>query len=85
MNYYLPFINLILNKDCSSMINKYLLPLPYLEELSTVINEITFDLPYNKYDKNCIHPKTRKSNVYWYTSYSSYRLDHRENYLQRKM
>jgi hypothetical protein len=80
MNYYLPFINLILNKDCSSMVNKYLLPLPYLEELSTVINEITFDLPY-KFKLLFLKVKLFKQSKL----YSSYRLDHRENYLQREM
>jgi hypothetical protein len=82
-------MNQILSKDITNLINKYLKPHPsnkYIFELKKSIEYIVFNT--NLYDKQLsyIHPVIKRSNIMdniWYTSYSSYRLDFREDYLQR--
>jgi hypothetical protein len=78
-----------LSKDIVNLINKYLKPHPsnkYIFELQKSIEYIVFNT--NLYDGSgsYIHPVIKKSNTLnniWYTSYSSYRLDFRDDYLQR--
>ena len=78
-----------LSKDITNLINKYLKPHPttrYIKELQKSIEYIDFVINLYNVKNSYIHPVIKRSNIIdniWYTSYSSYRLDFREDYLQR--
>lgn len=84
---YLPIINEVLNKDCSSIVNKYLLPLFYLKELREQLSYVYFDNIHYVRDNHSYYTmkrinKNSNKGIKW-VCLSEKTLDFRLQYLKR--
>lgn len=89
---YSPFISQVLNNNISGIVNKYLLPLPYLNQLQEEIKGLYIE-GYKHIDyHNYIQPYTKRYTYYcmgitvkkWFLNYFGYTQDHRKLYVWNK-